>query len=524
MNQNEIDSKGAQNNGGIKSNVLETISSPDAQRTCAPSQPAASIKNPEENKSAATEIVEAVIEGDAVELWHTFEENCFLSLRFKDGHIEHHAFKSKSMKQWLAGLYFARTGKAANSSAITSAMTVLEGYAMNGRLYQTYVRVAENNGTIYVDLANDACNVIKISSSGWEIIKNSPIKFLRLKGLKPLPIPERGGSIENLRSILNIEKNEQWLLIKGWLVGTLSPKGPFAILSISGEQGSAKTWLEKILKSTIDPNILEVRRPAKNTEDLMIAASNNWILTFDNLSRINARQSDDMCCLATGGGLAKRELYSDSDETIIRVCRPIILNGIEDIVTRQDLLDRSIILTMPRIPDDKRCPEADLIYKFEMLHPKILGSLLDMAVVGLQNRDTIVLDELPRMADFAKWVAAALGDEGSEFLKAYKANKDYAIKDSLEGEPIVIALREFIELKQGEWSGTATELLSWLNAATGYAYKRPPAGWPRAPNALGGALRRLAPALRKVGIGVEFSRDETAAKRIISITEKEIAV
>jgi len=132
--------------------------------------------------------------------------------------------------------------------------------------------------------------------------------------------------------------------------------------------------------------------------------------------------------------------------------------------------------------------------------------------------DTIEVDVLPRMADFAKWAAAALGDEGSAFLTAYKANKDNAVKDSLEGDPVFVSLSSFLDLKQGEWSGTATELLALLNTMTGYSYKRPPVGWPRAPNALSGIIRRMAPALRKVGIEVEFSRDDAAASRVITIT------
>jgi hypothetical protein len=255
----------------------------------------------------------------------------------------------------------------------------------------------------------------------------------------------------------------------------------------------------------------------------MISANNNWIVTFDNLSRIKPQMSDHLCNLATGGGMSKRELYSDADETIIRVCRPMIVNGIEDVVTRQDLLDRAIYIMMTKIADEKRRPESELLREFEKIHPKILGALLDAAVVGLQRKDTIAIEGLPRMADFAKWAAAALGDEGPGFLEAYKANKDNAVKDSLEGDPVFISLMGFLDLKQGEWSGTATELLALLNTMTGYSYRRPPAGWPRAPNALSGIIRRMAPALRKVGVGVEFSRDDAQASRVITIIREEVA-
>jgi hypothetical protein len=194
----------------------------------------------------------------------------------------------------------------------------------------------------------------------------------------------------------------------------------------------------------------------------------------------------------------------------------------ECIPTRRNLLDRSIYITMPRIPDGRRRPEADLMKEFERLHPRILGALLDAAVIGLQRKDTVELQGLPRMADFAKWSAAALGDEGPGFLAAYKAKKDSAVKDSLEGYAVVLSLIGFLEIKQGEWLGTATELLALLNTMTGYSYRRPPAGWPRAPNALSGIIRRLAPALRKVGIIAEFSRDKKIASRIIRITREEV--
>lgn len=483
---------------------------------------------PNERKSAATQIVDAVLkENDGVtELWHTSEGSCHISIRYDEKRFEHRSLKSKETKQWLGGLYYAKTNNVANPSSIMAAITVLEGYAMNGPMYSTNIRVAEGDNAIYIDLGDDTWEAIRVTKEGWDIIKNPPVKFQRHRGLQPLPRPERGGSIDELRGILNIEDGNLWLLVKGWLIGTLSPRGPYAILAIAGEQGSAKTWLEKILRTTIDPNALPVRRPPGNTEDLMIAANNNWIVTFDNLSWIKAKLSDDLCNLATGGGLSKRELYSDSDETIFHVCRPMILNGIEDVVTRQDLLDRSIYITMPRIPDGRRRPEADLMKLFQEMHPKILGALLDAAVLGLQKKDTIKAEGLPRMADFAKWAVAALGEEGPEFLAAYKANRDHAIKDSLEGDPVVIGLRAYFEekhgSKHGSWSGTATELLGLLNAITGYAYKRPPAGWPRAPNVLSGNLRRLAPALRKVGITVEFGRDEAQASRVISITREEV--
>jgi hypothetical protein len=462
----------------------------------------------------ATQLIDSILEeyDGHMELWHSTEGGCYISLSYTDGHFEHRFLRAKSTKQWLSSLYHDKTGTVASSSTLNNTITVLEGYAMKGPCYPHFIRVAEANGAIYIDLGDDTWKAVKITSNGWEIVKKTPVRFRRPKGLLPLPAPLRGGSLNDLRPILNIENDEIWLLIKGWLVGALSPSGPYPVLAISGEQGSAKTWVAKILRSLIDPNSLPSSRPPKSTEDLMIAANNNWLVSLDNLSRISKWLSDSLCNLATGGGLSKRELYTDADQTILRVCRAIILNGIEDIVTRQDLLDRSICIAMQRIPDSKRRTEADLLEEFNRLHPKLLGALFDAVVVGLQRKGTIQVAELPRMADFAKWAAAALGDEGTKFLAAYQSNRDHAVVDALEGDPIAESLTRFLDTKQGWWSGTATELLEELNAVS-----HKPAGWPRAPNALSGILRRLAPALRKIGIYMEFSRDETIRSKMITI-------
>lgn len=477
---------------------------------------------PDERKPIPVQIVDTMMEFEKAELWHNAEGSGYISVVYHNGHFEHRALKAKATKQWLGGLFHDRTGKVANSSALSDAINVLEGNAMKGPQYATCVRIAYADNIMYIDLGDTTWDAVKVTADGWDVVKDVPVKFRRGKGLRALPFPEKGGSIDDLRSILSIKDDKIWLLVKGWLIGSLSPAGPYAILAIVGEQGSAKSWLLKILRSTIDPNELLARRPPKSTDDLMINATNNWIVGLDNLSKIAPWLSDDLCNLATGGGLSKRELYADAEETILRVCRPIILNGIEDVVTRQDLLDRAIVAILSRISDDERRPEGELLKEFDRLHPRILGALLDAVVMGMKNKDTIKLDRLPRMADFAKWVAAALGDEGPEFLAAYEENRDNAVKDALEGDPIVVVLKQFLDQKEGKWAGTATELLALLNAASGYVYK--PKGWPQAPNTLSGILRRLAPALRKVGIEVEFSRDEARESRIITITREEVAV
>ena len=139
----------------------------------------------------------------------------------------------------------------------------------------------------------------------------------------------------------------------------MRPTGPYPVLILQGEQGTAKSTAAKVLRLLIDPSAAPLRTAPLDERDLMIAARNGWIIALDNLSGLSSWLSDALCRIATGGGVSTRELYSDTDEVLIDVQRPIILNGIDDIATRQDLIDRSIIINLEPIPENKRKPEAE---------------------------------------------------------------------------------------------------------------------------------------------------------------------
>ena len=72
-----------------------------------------------------------------------------------------------------------------------------------------------------------------------------------------------------------------------------------------------------------------------------------------------------------------RQLYTDQDEVLFDAARPVILNGIEDIVTRPDLADRAILLMLEPILEERRRPERELWAAFEEERPRILDVLLD---------------------------------------------------------------------------------------------------------------------------------------------------
>src|SRR4029450_13413809 len=98
-------------------------------------------------------------------------------------------------------------------------------------------------------------------------------------------------------------------------------------------QGSAKSSLVRVFRSLIDPNTAALRTTPRDERDLVIAATNGWVIAVEDLSPLPDWLSDAVCCLATGTGFATRELYTDAEEAIFAAQRPIVMNGIEEVTT-----------------------------------------------------------------------------------------------------------------------------------------------------------------------------------------------
>jgi len=271
------------------------------------------------------------------------------------------------------------------------------------------------------------------------------VRFKHPRGLLPLPLPERGGSLNALRDLANVESDSEWRLLLGALLAAFRATGPYPVLILTGEQGAAKSTTARLLRSLIDPNAAPLRSEPRDGRDLVIAANNGWLLALDNLSYLPPWLSDCLCRPATGGGFATRELYTDSDEVLFDSQRPVILTSIEDIADRGDLLDRAVIVRLPAIPEEKRRRESEFWAAADAARPAILGALLDVVSAGLRNLPSVQLDRLPRMADFAAWVTAcepALGWTAGSFLTAYTGNRADAnelarLAGGGQGRPVV---------------------------------------------------------------------------------------
>ena len=269
-----------------------------------------------------------------------------------------------------------------------------------------------------------------------------------------------------------------------------------------------------MLRLLVDPNATPLQASPRDLHDLAITASNSWVLTLDNLSHLPDWLSDGICRLATGGGFATRELFSDADEVLFEAQRPVILNGIEEIATRADLLDRAILLYLPNISKTERKPEKQFWEDFEAQRPQLLGALLNAVSGTLAQVDQVCVDELPRMADFSLWATAAeqaLRWPAGSFAKAYQENCAMANQVSIEASPLVGPLRAFVAHKP--WTGSATDLLAALQGYADDATKRQ-RQWPKNGKTLSDTLRRLAPNLRSIEIEVEFLPRSKTSRQI----------
>jgi phage/plasmid primase-like uncharacterized protein len=442
-----------------------------------------------------------------------------------NGHRETWVINSQGFKRWLLGRYYHETGSAPSSNAMTSALSVIGAKAQfDGEHQAIYLRVAAVDGRVYLDLCDSEWRVIEIDERGWRLTTNAPVRFIRRKGMRALPEPTHGGSVNTLRKYLNVSRDSDFVLIESWALSALNGRGPYVILDVTGEQGTAKTTSLKVLRDLIDPNASDLRAPPRDERDLFIAASNAHVLGYDNLSWIPDWLSDALSRLATGGGLATRQLYTDDEERLFHATRPILLGAISEIVVRGDLADRVITIQLDLIADSKRRREREFKAAFEKDRPGILGALLDAVAHGLKQLPNMDIKNLPRMADYYEWVIACgdglLWDAGA-FAKAYKENREAITFDVVDSDPIAHAIFVFMDAEFTEWTGTATELLDNLEMIAGDKVTKSKR-WPTTPSGLGHRFKRIAAPLRRLGIEIlRGERQGKARDRIITITRSD---
>jgi hypothetical protein len=455
------------------------------------------------------------------DLFHDEQRRAFATVPVSD-HRETWQIRSRDFKLWVTSTLFERLGTAPKS-LVAAVVEEFEVRAIcQGREEPVHVRVAERGGRLYIDLANPHWQVVEIGGDEWRILDDSAVKFRRAVGMSPLPHPQLGGRVRALSEFLNLRSAEDEILLLTWLSYIFQLSCPYPIVSLSGVQGAGKSTIAKVLRSLIDPSCVPLTAIPKSERDLAIAATNSYVITLDNISDISQQLSDSLCRVATGGSFRCRKLYTDNDEMLFRFQRPVILNGIEELPMRPDLLDRTILIHLEPIPPERRRDETAFWSAFSQAQPQILGSLFTVASAGRQRVTDVRIPRLPRMGDFARWGVAVedlLGFREGDFLAAYEANLEHANSLALEASSVAWTIHEYLRAAR-RFEGTALELLQALTNFTTEAEGQPSLvrknpRFPKAANQLSGELDRIQPNLLKLGITVE--RWRTNKRRYIRL-------
>ncbi|MBZ5588132.1 MAG: hypothetical protein LAO05_06175 [Acidobacteriia bacterium] len=479
-----------------------------------PAQPGKASKtiSASTEKTTQTDLLLDLV-GD-MELWTTPNAVAFATITEPDGHREHYPVRSRDFRLTLGQRYFTRTGRAPSSHPLADALATIEALARDsGERHEIAVRLAEHDGALYLDIADAQWRAVEITATGWRVVENPPVRFRRSPGMVALPVPVEGGTLDALRPF--VPGNEAtFRLVLGWLVQAVRACGPYMILVLLGEQGTGKSVLARILRWLIDPNTVALRAVPREERDLVITATNGFVVAIDNVSGMAPWVSDALCRISSGGGFATRELFSDDREALFAATRPIILNGIAEVASRGDLIDRSLLVTLPTIDDDNRRNEREILADFQAAAPAIIGALCSAVSVALARRDEVRLERLPRMADATSWIVAAesaLPWPGGGFLETYLGNRAEAVEVALDADSIGGALRQFMENRLS-WTGTAGDLLAELGKIVADPKSK---DWPGNNRGLSVHLTRLAPAFR--GIGLEVQRLVKNHARLIVI-------
>ena len=383
-----------------------------------------------------------------------------------------------------------------------------------------HVRVAPGADSFFLDLANEAGEVVEVTGAGWRITTEPPIRFSRSPGTQPLPHPSTRGDWRKLRPLVRLSDSAFCLFVAA-LAFQLQGTGAQPIMVLLGQQGTAKSTLTRQIRQLIDPRKPEVRRPPGSTRDLMVSAGQCWMLAFDNISHMPEWLSDALCMMSTGGGFGARKGHTDAEETVFDVRRPVVLNGIHDFVARDDLRDRCLFFELDPVPPSERKDERTIWRDFDRAAPEILGGLLDLCSGALKELPSVRPPELPRMADFYLWALAierAAGWPSGTIEAAYRDQREASDADALD-EPLIRGIIKVAAERQ-TWSGTPTALLQLIEVAIPASERGK--GWPAGPAPFGGELLRVVALLGRNGTLLETGR--TRVRRWVRLTNTNTAV
>jgi hypothetical protein len=411
---------------------------------------------------------------------------------------------------WLRRLMWDEEGRSVSGEYLKMAAGTLSAHAeFSGESRELYTRAAWHEGVLYYELRPG--KVVRVGPGGWTFEAKPPVLFRRYVNLKALPDPEAGGSLDVLDELVNLKSERDRRLFKTYLVTVPLEHVGRPIFNASGAMGSGKTTVGRVVKRTWDPTAPETVR--FDPRDFLQKAMHAYIVMLDNQNTIPEWAADTLCRLVSGEADSKRRLYTDDEDVIIELRRAVILNGINVPTDRGDVLDRSLVVELERIPDSERKTEEELWERFEAEHPKLLGALFDTLAKAIALKPSLKLSRRPRLADWGEYAAAVyevMGWGAETFLKDWDEVVKVQNQATLDGSPVAQAIIKFMEDKD-EYIATSSEMHSKLKVVAtqlGVDVDRDKA-WPKSARWLWRRIKEVLPLLVAAGIEASRGRDES---------------
>jgi hypothetical protein len=503
-----------------------------------------------EDETQRSRLIEIAL-SSGISFWHDADGNAFASVP-TGGHFERYRVRTGRFKLHLRRIYGdaypnLKTSKklgytvpsGVSDTAMNEALPTLEAIAQKGAMREPRVRILrdDTDGTVWIDFGDETWRSIAVTASGWRVVSKADVPLIRSKGVRALPTPRQDpDALANLRALLNLSPEQKaskaavkladdcFKVVVAFMLSVLWPRGPYCVLIVNGEQGSAKSTLCRIIRAITDPNKVPLRKVPRDPDDLLVTAQHSRLLALDNISHLSVDLADVICGIATGTGGGKRELYSNAEEAIIAALNPVLINGIEGLLTRGDLADRSLMVMLSEIRDDKRRDEAEIEEEIARVAPGVLALLLDGLVEAMRTLTALKLSRMPRMADFARLACAAapaFGWAAEDMLTVLEDNRRLTVEAVIAADVVATTVLDFLDQRLPgpdgwAWVGSATDLLAALKPFVPEDTVRSKS-WPKTSHHLSARLKRAIPALRRAGYAISTWREEKKGHRKIGI-------
>jgi len=399
-------------------------------------------------------------------------------------------------------------------------------------LTKFFNRIGEKDGYFYYNLIDEACQSVRIGPGTCDIVPSPEIWLNRKHSLEQSMPDFKNGDIRKLMKYCRISE-KQTLLFLVTQVTAFIPDINQPIRHMSGPQGSAKSFTQKLLKRLIDNSSIGESNLPRKGDDIDLLLYRHKVPIIANQSKLSDDLCDRLCVFVEQGSTEKRLMYTDTDSMTLKSNPVIMLNSIGALHSRADLAERTIVFECARISRKDRKEEKKILSAFEEDVPIILGGCFNLLAGAMQKKPFVETELLPRMAEFAAWgycIAEEMGEGlGEQFLMEFNSTSQLQSEELIERDTLFSAIVDVMAQPSRETlSGSFKEIIMTLSevaapgeAKNGYACLEKDKTFPSA-RGLSNYLERLRIPLEAMKIKFEIERRRTAdAKAFVTFSKIE---